>query len=109
MCLCRGFCSPTRATGLRLTARCTPPHDGAAHWRKIDLGGFVTELATANENAYAIVSNASGTQNKLMRSPAAHDDWVRLPAAGNVDGGLTARAGHVLVQSASGRAAALTR
>jgi photosystem II stability/assembly factor-like uncharacterized protein len=77
-------------------------HDGGAHWRKIDLGGFVTELATADGNAYAIVSNASGTQNTLMRSPVAHDDWMRLPAAGNVDGGLTARAGHVLVQSASG-------
>jgi hypothetical protein len=75
-------------------------HDGGAHWRKVDLGGFVTELATANGNAYAIVSAASGTQNKLMRSPIVHD-WVTLPAAGNVDGGLTARARDVLVQSAS--------
>jgi photosystem II stability/assembly factor-like uncharacterized protein len=78
-------------------------HDGGAHWRELNLGGYVARLATANEDAYAIVTDKRGAGSKLMRSRVGQDDWVALAAAGDVGLSLAARGSDVLVQSVDNR------
>ena len=72
-------------------------HDGGTHWRELNLGGFVGQVAAADGRAYAIVSDARG--GRLMSSRVGQDDWVTLSGAGNVSGDLTARGSNVLVQA----------
>jgi photosystem II stability/assembly factor-like uncharacterized protein len=80
-------------------------HDGGGHWRKLDLGGDVSQLATAGGEAYAIVSDTHGPgTSKLMRSPVGKDAWTVLPAPSRpgqppVGNGLAARGSDVYVLS----------
>jgi len=71
-------------------------HDGGATWHAVDLGGQVKDLAIANGEAFAIVTN------QLMHSPVDQDAWTPVSAAGQVSGGLWVEGSSVIVQSGSG-------
>jgi RNA polymerase sigma-70 factor (ECF subfamily) len=73
-------------------------HDGGGHWRQIDLGGSVVNLAIAEQRAYAIVTTPGGT-NRLMVAAAAGDAWTPLGRAGAVSAGLWVQGSDVFVQS----------
>ncbi len=69
--------------------------DGGAHWRKLALGGAVTQLAASAGKVYAVVAPPGGKPGELFASPAGRDAWARV-------GHVIARSGILAV---SGRAA----
>ena len=74
-------------------------HDGGATWHQVRLGGAVTELATANGFAYAIVRYGHKGRGRLERSALGSDTWTTLPGAGSASAGLWAHGQDVLVGS----------
>jgi photosystem II stability/assembly factor-like uncharacterized protein len=76
-------------------------HDGGASWRPVDLGGTVTDLAISAGQVYATVESAQ-EGGRLTHSPAAHDAWSTVSAAGVVSGGLWVQSSQVIVQSGVG-------
>lgn len=80
-------------------------HDGGAHWRALHIGAVVLQLAISNGYAYAVVlPSTHSSAGVLMRAFVGGDDWNKLPAAGDVSGGLWIRGTDVLVQSGAGGA-----
>jgi len=77
-------------------------HDGGKTWQPVDLNGNVTELAISAGEAYATVEPAGGGNGRLVHSPASHDAWSTVPAAGVVSGGLWVQGSDVIVQSGAG-------
>ena len=80
-------------------------HDGGTTWHPVDLGGFVTDLAIADGEVYAVVSPPPGTpEGHLMRSPVGQDQWTTVTASGlgQVSGGLWAEGSNVIAQSGGG-------
>jgi photosystem II stability/assembly factor-like uncharacterized protein len=77
-------------------------HDAGKTWQPVDLNGKVTELAISAGEAYATVEPAGGGNARLVQSPASHDDWSTVPAAGAVSGGLWVQGSDVIVQSGAG-------
>jgi photosystem II stability/assembly factor-like uncharacterized protein len=77
-------------------------HDGGKTWRPVDLKGNVSELAVSAGEAYATVEPAGGGNGRLMHSPASHDAWSTVSAAGVVSGGLWVQGSDVIVQSGVG-------
>ncbi len=69
--------------------------DGGAHWRKLALGGAVTQMAATAGKVYAVVAPPGGKPGELFASPAGRDAWARVRH-------FTARFGILAV---SGRAA----
>ncbi len=69
--------------------------DGGAHWRKLALGGAVTQMAASAGKVYAVVAPPGGKPSELFACPAGRDAWARV-------GHFTARFGILAV---SGRAA----
>jgi hypothetical protein len=78
-------------TGLYVT------HNGGSSWHSVSLGGPVSDLAIGGGDVYATVLSPSGVSARLMRSPVGRDDWVTLPAAGKVSGGLWVHGTDVFV------------
>ncbi|HYB28226.1 MAG TPA: hypothetical protein VEF89_16545 [Solirubrobacteraceae bacterium] len=72
-------------------------HNGGSSWKRVSLGGSVTDLAIADGYAYAVVASSVG-QGRLMRSPVGREDWVTLPAAGHDVSGLSVHGTDVFVQ-----------
>jgi hypothetical protein len=83
-------------------------HDGGADWHQVRLGGAVTEVATANGFAYALVRYGHRGLGRLERSTLGNDTWTRLPGAGSAYAGLWAHGQDVLVGSAGGRTLAVS-
>jgi hypothetical protein len=79
-------------------------HDAGAHWHQVRLGGAVTELATANGFAYAIVRYGHKGAGRLERAPLGSDTWTTLSSAGSAYAGLWAHGADVLVGSGDGAA-----
>ncbi len=77
-------------------------HDGSETWRRVDLGGTVTNLAISAGTAYATVEPSGGGNGRLMRSPVGRDDWTTVSAAGAVSSGLWVQGSEVIVQSGVG-------
>jgi hypothetical protein len=80
-------------------------HDGGANWHQVRLGGAVTELATANGFAYALVRYGHKGLGRLERSALGSDAWTTLPAAGSAYAGLWAHGPDVLVGTGGGKLA----
>jgi hypothetical protein len=78
-------------TGLYVT------HNGGSSWHPVSLGGPVSDLAIGGGDVYATVLSPSGVSARLMRSPVGRADWVTLPAAGKVSGGLWVHCTDVFV------------
>jgi hypothetical protein len=79
-------------------------HDAGASWHQVRLGGAVTELATANGFAYAIVRYGHKGAGRLERAPLGSDTWTTLTGAGSAYAGLWAHGPDVLVGSGAGAA-----
>src|ERR1700744_6144528 len=77
-------------------------HDAGATWHQIRLGGAVTELATANGFAYALVRYGPRGGGRLERAPLGSDTWTTLTRAGAAYAGLWAHGHDVLVGSDAG-------
>lgn len=78
-------------------------HDGGARWRKLNLGGYVTSVATADGYAYAIVGNPHSVGGKLMRSPVGRDSWVTLLTRHELEPAVFAHGSDVFVQEFNSR------
>ena len=83
-------------------------HNGGAEWHQVRLGGAVTEVATANGFAYALVRYGHRGRGRLERSALGSDTWTTLPAAGSAYAGLAAHGQNVLVGSAQGKTLAVS-
>jgi hypothetical protein len=83
-------------------------HDGAASWHEVYLGGQIMTVASGAGVAYAlvVVCSASCTGGSpavaLYRSPAADDDWTRVPGLALAgDAGLVVEGATVFVLDAT--------
>jgi hypothetical protein len=92
------------ADGFAFNPQLWVTHDGGAGWHQARLGGAVTELATANGFAYALVRYGHKGQGRLERSVLGSDTWTTLPAAGSAYAGLWAHGQDVLLGSGAGAA-----
>jgi photosystem II stability/assembly factor-like uncharacterized protein len=79
-------------------------HDAGATWHQIRLGGAVTELATADGFAYALVRYGHKGAGRVERAPLGSDTWSTLTGAGSAYAGLWAHGQDVLVGSDAGAA-----
>ncbi|HTU94297.1 MAG TPA: hypothetical protein VMF14_00570 [Solirubrobacteraceae bacterium] len=79
-------------------------HDAAATWHQVRLGGAVTEMATGQGFAYALVRYGHKGAGRLERAPLGSDSWSVLAGAGSAYGGLWAHGQDVLVGSDDGAA-----
>ncbi|HEY1568070.1 MAG TPA: hypothetical protein VGF68_13670 [Solirubrobacteraceae bacterium] len=79
-------------------------HDAGATWHQIRLGGAVTEMATGNGFAYALVRYGHSGAGRLERAPLGSDTWTTLPGAGSASAGLWAHGPDVLVGADAGAA-----
>jgi hypothetical protein len=77
-------------------------HDAGAGWHQVRLGGAVTQLATANGFAYALVRYGHKGAGRLERAPLGSDTWTTLTGAGRAYAGLWAHGSDVLVGADSG-------
>jgi hypothetical protein len=77
-------------------------HDAGAGWHQVRLGGAVTQLATANGFAYALVRYGHKGAGRLERAPLGSDTWTTLTGAGSAYAGLWAHRSDVLVGADSG-------
>jgi photosystem II stability/assembly factor-like uncharacterized protein len=73
-------------------------HDGGQHWRQIELGGTVVDLAVSDGSVYAILSAQAGS--RLLRSTVGSDSWTQLTGAKFAFSGLWAQGSDVLLESA---------
>jgi photosystem II stability/assembly factor-like uncharacterized protein len=81
-------------------------HDGGGHWHKLDLGGYVSRLATGGGEAYAAIIRdpRNPITGELMRSPVGEDDWKTISPSGIPNGppgkfGLAARGNDLFALS----------
>jgi hypothetical protein len=79
-------------------------HDAGAQWHQVRLGGAITEMATANGFAYALVRYGHKGAGRLERAPLGSDAWTTLTAAGSAYAGLFAHGADVLVGADGGGA-----
>lgn len=96
------------ADGFAFNSQLWVTHDGGANWHQVRLGGAVTELATANGFAYALVRYGHKGQGRVERSALGSDTWTTLPGAGSAYAGLWAHGPGVLVGSGAGAALAVS-
>lgn len=87
------------ADGFAFNSQLWVTHDAGADWHQVRLGGAVTELATANGWAYAVVRYGHKGAGRLERAPLGSDTWTTLTGAGSADAGLWAHGSDVLLQS----------
>ena len=74
-------------------------HNGAHAWKRVKVGGTVTDLTTSQGRAYAVVRTAKGA-GRLLRSPVGRDAWHSIGKfAGFPFAGLWADGAKVLVES----------
>jgi photosystem II stability/assembly factor-like uncharacterized protein len=52
--------------------------DGGAHWRKVSLGGAVSQIAASADTVYAVVAPPGGRPGELFASPAGRSAWARV-------------------------------
>jgi hypothetical protein len=90
------------ADGLAFNPQLWVTHDGGSQWHQVRLGGAVTEVATDNGFAYALVRYGHKGLGRLERSALGSDTWTTLPAAGSAYAGLWAHGQDVLVGSGGG-------
>ncbi len=83
-------------------------HDAGATWHQVRLGGAVTELATGDGFAYALVRYGHKGAGRLERAPLGSDTWTTLAGAGSAYAGLWAHGQDVLVGSNAGAALAVS-
>jgi hypothetical protein len=84
-------------------------HDAGADWHQVRLGGAVTQLATANGFAYALVRYGHRGAGRLERAPLGSDTWTTLTGAGSAYAGLWAHGSDVLVGADSGATLEVSR
>ncbi|HEY6525749.1 MAG TPA: hypothetical protein VIY10_18345 [Solirubrobacteraceae bacterium] len=92
------------ADGFAYDSQLWVTHDAGAGWHQVRLGGAVTQLATANGFAYALVRFGHKGAGRLERAPLGSDAWTTLTAAGSAYAGLWAHGSDVLVGADSGAA-----
>lgn len=90
------------ADGFAFNSQLWVTHDAGADWHQVRLGGAVTELATANGWAYALVRFGHRGAGRVERAPLGSDTWTTLSGAGSADAGLWAHGSDVLLQSGGG-------
>jgi hypothetical protein len=100
------FANP--ADGFAYGSQLWVTHDAGAGWHQARLGGTVTELATADGFAYALVRYGHKGAGRLERAPLGTDTWTTLAGAGSAYAGLWAHGSDVLVGSDSGGALAIS-
>jgi hypothetical protein len=96
------FANP--ADGFAYGSQLWVTHDAGAGWHQVRLGGTVTQLATGNGFAYALVRYGHKGAGRLERAPLGSDAWTTLTGAGSAYAGLWAHGSDVLVGSDSGAA-----
>jgi hypothetical protein len=96
------------ADGFAFAPQLWVTHDGGAGWHQVRLGGAVTEVATADGFAYALVRYGHRGLGRLERSALGSDAWTTLPAAGSAYAGLWAHGQDVLVGSGGGQKLAVS-
>jgi hypothetical protein len=92
------------ADGFAYDGQLWATHDAGATWHQIRLGGAVTEMATANGFAYALVRYGHSGAGRLERAPLGSDTWTTLRGAGSASAGLWAHGSDVLVGADAGAA-----
>jgi hypothetical protein len=90
------------ADGFAYDSQLWVTHDAGASWHQVRLGGAVTEMATADGFAYALVRYGRKGAGRLERAPLGSDTWTTLTGAGSAYAGLWAHGPDVLVGSESG-------
>ena len=101
------FANP--ADGFAYGSQLWVTHDAGAGWHQVRLGGVVTQLATANGFAYALVRYGHKGAGRLERAPLGSDTWTTLTGAGSAYAGLWAHGSDVLVGSDAGAALEVSR
>jgi hypothetical protein len=96
------------ADGFAFDSQLWVTHDGGADWHQARLGGAVTEVATANGFAYALVRYGHRGLGRLERSVLGRDTWTTLAAAGSAYAGLWAHGQDVLVGAGGGKRVAVS-
>jgi hypothetical protein len=96
------------ADGFAYDSQLWVTHDAGANWHQVRLGGAITEMATANGFAYALVRYGHKGAGRLERAPLGSDAWTTLPAAGSAYAGLWAHGHDVLVGSGGGGTLAIS-
>lgn len=94
------FANP--ADGFAYDSQLWVTHDAGATWHQVRLGGAVTEMATADGFAYALVRYGHRGAGRLERAPLGSDTWTTLTGAGSAYAGLWAHGHDVLVGSDAG-------
>jgi photosystem II stability/assembly factor-like uncharacterized protein len=94
------FANP--ADGFAYDSQLWVTHDAGATWHQVRLGGAVTEMATADGFAYALVRYGHKGAGRLERAPLGSDTWTTLGGAGAAYAGLWAHGHDVLVGSDAG-------
>ena len=93
--------TPDPAAAFEFGCRLAVTHDAGATWHQVRLGGAVTEMATADGFAYALVRYGHKGAGRVERAPLGSDTWSTLTGAGSAYAGLWAHGQDVLVGSDS--------